>query len=169
MLCHQAESPQGDVINHYLANNIWEPHHATRRTVGVSAVYESQPMARNTFTITPVGKEQGESKEDVIRYGDRFYLASNPSLRAEPSTRMVSPPFYLASERPSAIHGTGSGRRQEVFMTLNPGPACEWQVWPADGQNLAREGQPVPANAETVLVHTATNQALAIIPTERFP
>ena len=168
MIAHEEELKSGDIDVTYLANNIWDIHNVSKRTTCASAVPDSTPMARNTFVLVR-SKADSYTKSDVLHYGDRFYLASNPSLRADPKTKMFSQPYYLASEPSSAIHGTGAGKQQDIFMSLVVNPLIEWQVVAADGNNLLKEGQPVRVGEEVGLKHSATNQCLAISLADRMP
>jgi len=99
----------------------------------------------------------------VIRFGDRLCLASNPSLRADPATGVVAPPYFLASERPNNVLGSGRGLKQDVFLASRPGTLTEWAVAPADGNTLAAAGAPVPAGTPVCLVHCQTNQPLGAL------
>lgn len=176
---------------HYLACNLWQTVDHTKGTAACSGISHGRPVARNTFVITPKASRQtvlsaqgatsgaaaaaaggpgafaapppGAEKQhgDVLCYGDVFSLASNPSLRADPSTGVVAPPFYMVSERPDNITGSGSGNRNEVCMSLVPDSSALWSVFPTDGDILAVEGLPVPAGAPIQLMHRATNRPLA--------
>ena len=111
------------------------------------------------FAAPPAGAEKVAG--DVVCYGDVFSLASNPSLRVDPTTSVVAPPYYLVSERPDNITGSGSGNRNEVCMSLVPDSAALWAIAPADGDALAVEGTPVPVGTPVQIMHRATNRPLA--------
>lgn len=98
---------------------------------------------------------------EPVRFGDRVCLATNPSLRADPATGVVAPPYFLASDRPNNVIGSGAGVTQDVFLAPRAGTLTEWRFAPADGNDAAWDGSPVPAGAEVCLVHCQTNQALA--------
>lgn len=111
------------------------------------------------FAAPPPGAEKAAG--DIVCFGDVFSLASNPSLRADPTTSVVAPPYYLVSERPDNITGSGSGNRNEVCMSLVPDSASLWSIVPADGDLLAVEGTPVPVGSAVQVMHRATNRPLA--------
>ena len=176
-------------VTSFLANNIWNRVDFAKNTIAVTATGHGAPVARNTFVIsrpfTRTGKATGAvfgrsaravvaraaaastmrgagASDDTLRYGDRFYLATNPSLRVDDRTGMVAPPFLLMSELANSVAGSGKGDAvQDVVMTLTPGAHAEWKVAAADGDELASDGTPVPVGAPVVLVHCVTNQALA--------
>jgi len=58
------------------------------------------PQARNVFIITRPGPISGAPPDagDVLLYGDRFYLAANPSLTADPATGVVGLQTLLQSQ-----------------------------------------------------------------------
>ncbi len=64
----------------------------------------------------------------MLSYGDRFYLATNPSLRVDSRTGMVAAPYLLSSELANAVAGAGKGDAvQDVVMTLKTGAHAEWK------------------------------------------
>jgi hypothetical protein len=175
----------------FLANNIWNRVDFEKNTISVTATGTADPVARNVFVLSRpyvrsgkatgsvfgrtttarftkpaggAGAGAGAGGEDggVLRYGDRFYLATNPSLRVDSRTGMVASPYLLYSELASTTAGSGKGdAKQDVVMSLKPGPAAEWKVVAADGSELATEGTPVIAGTPVMIVHVLTNQALA--------
>lgn len=164
MLSVAEEDRKGVQHEHYLANNIFDQVDWQRKTVAVSATKGSRALARTTFVITrPKGGSTLESKEgdDVLLYGEPFMLASNPSLRVDKRTGFVRAPFYLDSEPGSAVGGGGA--TQTVQMAPKPGVGTLWVVVGADGNRLAHDGTPVPANEGVAIFHKATNVALAAV------
>uniref|UniRef100_A0A7S1CF03 EF-hand domain-containing protein n=1 Tax=Bicosoecida sp. CB-2014 TaxID=1486930 RepID=A0A7S1CF03_9STRA len=165
-----------DTRSFWLANNLFERVGHSWDVVLASASPSSKPVARNVFVISRPTKPRGlaavESKgeeDDTLCYGDAFYLASNPSLRLDQRTGMVAAPYYLTVEEAGA-GGAGAGSRgPTVVMSIKGGPGCEWKVVAADGDTLATDGTPVPANAAVALVHCTTNQRLAASLADAMP
>ena len=175
----------------FLANNIWDRIDFDKNTISVTGTPQADPVARNVFVITKpyvksgggtgergrlglstaavaaslrrtAGGSGGAADDGVLKYGDRFYLATNPSLRVDDRTGMVAAPYLLSSEVPSTVAGSGKGAAvQDVVMQLTPTSGCEWKCVPADGDELAANGTPVKAGDAVVIVHCVTNQALA--------
>jgi len=126
---------------------------------------------------------QSKSDSDVLNYGDPFQLATNPSLRWDKKTGYVSrvcvrcslllvavvpltklpfpQPFLLESQPVSAFGSSGAGAAQNVQLSPLPSANTVWTVVAANGNRLATDGTPVPANAAVALYHRATNVALA--------
>lgn len=103
---------------------------------------------------------------DTVLYGDRICLATNPSLRADPATGVVAPPFFLGSERPNNVLGSGRGAKQEVYLAPRAGILTEWRVGAADGNHAAVDGSPVSAGCPVTLIHCQTNQPLGAVLSE---
>lgn len=146
---------------HFLANNMWDVVDHVKKTIACTATTVDQPVARNTWVISrPPYKRQQGTCSDILRYGDTFCLTSHPRLRLDPNTNIVSPPYYLKSERPDNILGCGSGNRNEVCLTLESGSETYWTILPANGDHLAYEGLDVPIGESVQIVHCSTNQPL---------
>lgn len=109
-------------------------------------------VARNTFVIEGYGT--GCKRGDVLKLGQPFRLAVHPSLAKEP--------LYVHSQPVSVSSASKVSRKQEVAAV---NVASYDTVWIAQFKNhdhrFEMEGQPVPANAEVVLLHGATRQALS--------
>lgn len=170
--------------DYYLANNVFDRVDFVKNTISVTATEHAPPVARNTFVLVRpfrktgratgalfgfsdesksdgAGAGSGSGSEDVVCYGDRVFLATNPSLRVDDRTGMVAAPYLLSSEVSSALTGSGKGKqKQEVMMSLKPSPQCEWKIIAASGDDLATDGLPVKAGDAVSLVHASTNQAL---------
>lgn len=99
------------------------------------------------------------AEDDIIRYGDRVILASNPILTADPSTNTVGLQYLLHSDRFQTKKG-----KQEVTMTTARGSQTEWAIAAADGDRVAMEGHPVRLSDPIILVHCMSNSALSASP-----
>lgn len=162
MLRVTEEDPKCIMRDNYLSNNIFDKVDAAKHTVAVSAQPSGKPTARSTFVITRASSTEAKAgDDDVLNYGDAFQLASNPSLRVDPKTRYVARPYMLESEASSTVMGSGTGGIQSVQMAPKDNANTLWVVVAADGNRLATDGTPVPANADVAIYHKATNTALA--------
>ena len=109
-------------------------------------------VARNSFTIEGYGT--GFKQGDVLTLGQPFRLAVHPSL--------ASSPFYLHSQPVSISSASKISRQQEVSMCKTAGYDTVWVAqYKNHDQRYEMEGRPVPANAEIVILHAATRQALS--------
>lgn len=94
----------------------------------------------------------------MLNYGDSFLLCSNPSLRVDSKTNMVLPPYNLEATPASTILGSGTGGNQlSVSMGLRPTSNSLWVAIAADGNRLAKDGTPVPANEDIGILHQGCN------------
>jgi len=109
-------------------------------------------VSRNVFTIEGYG--QGARPGDVLCLGQPFRIRAHSNLGAAP--------FYLSSSPASLLTRAKVTKQQEVNLVNNPGyDTCWTAVYKDPDQRFEMEGQPVPANAELVLLHSATRSGLA--------
>ena len=76
-------------------------------------------QARNAFVITRTGSiaaSAGSPDRDVLRYGDRFYLAANPSLTADISTGTIGLQTLLHSQ----VRGGLVEAQEEFCVRFSP-------------------------------------------------
>lgn len=108
------------------------------------------PVARNVFTIEPY--RQGQVG-DKLRLGDSFRLRCSDKI-AEGA--------YLASQPKSMQSFAKRSGYQEMYVTTSNMTADTVfkAVFKEIDRRFEMEGEPVPANAELVLVHVATGTAL---------
>jgi len=120
-------------------------------------------VARNTFIIEPYGGDQGLTSDGEARIGSVLRLGQPFRLRAHPALLDASsPPFYLASQPLSAQAASKVSRKQIVYMSSTKGFDTVWKAaWKDIGRRFEMDGQPLPAHAEIVLLHVATNTALS--------
>jgi hypothetical protein len=156
-----------------LAANLFlpvKPGHAR-----VTATEATDAQARNVFVLLRPSGAPGRPSaapvppDDVIRFGDRLHIATNPSLTADPETRTVGLQSLLTSQRVSNVIGAGRKGRQEATLCARRCADAEWVVVAADGDRLATDGTPVPVGEPVCLVHAMTNEALAAVPGETYP
>ena len=127
----------------------------------------SQPTASNTFVISKLPPsdsyywlDEKSGDDQVLCYGEVFYLCTNPSLRVDEATRMKRAPLYLAS-RPRGVT-TGLQEAQVVYSSEAKGGDCEWKIAPLDlSKSVLFDGRAVPANAAVVLLHVSSGTPLA--------
>lgn len=109
-------------------------------------------VSRNVFTIEGYG--QNARSGDVLRLGQPFRIRAHSNLGAAP--------FFLSSSPVSLLTRSKVTKQQEVTLVNNPGyDSCWTAVYKDPDQRFEMEGQPVPANAEIVILHAATRSGLA--------
>lgn len=109
-------------------------------------------VARNVMVVEGYGS--GFQQGDVLKLGQPFRLRINPALKSEG--------FYLQSQPMSAMSCSKVSRNQEVGMVKINSYDTVWVAQFKDpSKRFEMEGQPVPANAEILLVHAATKNALS--------
>lgn len=109
-------------------------------------------VARNVFVIEGYGNNIRHG--DVLKLGQPFRLRINPALLTEG--------VYLQSQPMSALSCSKVSRMQEVGMVKINSYDTVWIAQFKDStKRFEMEGQPVPANAEIVLFHAATKNALS--------
>jgi hypothetical protein len=117
-----------------------------------SSTLTQAPVARNVFKILPYGENVKDG--DVLKLGQPFRLETNEKINVK---------GLLQSQPVSSMSFSKVTRNQEV--TVTPVQTSYDTVWVAQykdtNHRFEMEGQPVPANAEVVLVHAATKSALA--------
>jgi hypothetical protein len=125
-------------------------------------------VARNTFVIEAYGNDGAVGGREpqapvgsVLRLGQQFRLRLNPTL-------MDGQAFYLASQPVSSLAASKVSHKQLVCMSSVRSFDTVWRAqWKSIAQRFEMDGQPVPANAEVVIVHAPTNTALSSSP--EFP
>jgi calcyphosin len=149
----------------FLSNNIFDKTQVTSETYSVSAAPSgsasgSGPTARSTLVITKWPKYS--YPDDVLRYGQPFVLACNPSLRIDATTGLLRPPLYLASRIVTTNRFAKMSNHQEV--TMEGGKLHYDYTWVAQkvaSRSYQPAGSPVLADDEIVLTHNATRAPLA--------
>ncbi|KAM3927108.1 cilia- and flagella-associated protein 161 [Leptodactylus fuscus] len=119
---------------------------------GVSASSNVKPCGRNAFIITSVdGSEPGEP----LCYGQNFVLRTAEDFMGH---------LHLTSDRKSFLKSSKKSHLQEVSLTDQLSFETCWQIVYLDPQlRLEFEGLPVPANTKVLIVHSKTNQCLAVL------
>ncbi|XP_040270075.1 cilia- and flagella-associated protein 161 [Bufo bufo] len=119
---------------------------------GVSASCNVKPCGRNAFIITSVdASEPGEP----LCYGQNFALKTAEDFMGH---------LYLTSDRQSFLKSSKKSHLQEVSLTDQASYETCWQVVHLDPQfRLEHEGLPVPANTKVLIVHSKTNQCIAVL------
>jgi hypothetical protein len=108
-------------------------------------------VARNVYVIEGYGN--GVQKGDVLRLGQPFRIRVNPSLMDN---------LYLHSQPVSTMSASKVSRKQEVsVVNVNSHDAVWLAQYKLADRRFEMEGQPVPANAEIVIIHGQTRQALS--------
>ncbi|KAM4749025.1 cilia- and flagella-associated protein 161 [Rhinophrynus dorsalis] len=119
---------------------------------GVSASANVQPCARNAFIITSV---DGSSLGEPLHYGQNFALRTTDGFMNH---------LYLTSDQKTFLKSSKKSYLQEVSLTDQPSYQTYWQIVYLDPQlRLEHEGLPVLANTKLLIVHSKTNQCLAVL------
>lgn len=110
------------------------------------------PVARNVFVVEAV--EPGAKVGDLLRLAEKFRLRCNPMMSTSNS--------YLLSQPISPLSFSRVSRNQEVSVGERNSFDNVWTIQHKNvDQRFEMEGSPVPCNAEIVLVHCGTQNALA--------
>ncbi|XP_078533872.1 cilia- and flagella-associated protein 161-like [Lissotriton helveticus] len=106
----------------------------------------------STYIITSI---DGSPQGDVLRYGQNFALRTTDDFTGH---------LYLASDQKTFVKCARKFRMQEVFLTAEPSYLTCWQTSYFDPQmRMEFEGEPVPANIKLLIIHSKTNQYLAVL------
>ncbi|XP_007432818.1 cilia- and flagella-associated protein 161 [Python bivittatus] len=118
----------------------------------LSAIESVTPIGRNAFRILSI---EGEAMGEPVRFGQNFGLGATGGFQ----DKML----FLASDHRSFQNMAKKSSLQPVSLTDELSYLCSWQASFLDPQlRMEYEGLPVPANTKVVVVHSHTNQALAI-------
>ncbi|XP_061451690.1 cilia- and flagella-associated protein 161 [Rhineura floridana] len=129
-------------------------HTATELTApcGLSAVKSVAPIGRNAFRIIST---EGQSMGETVRFGQNFGLGTTGGF----PDRML----FLASDHKSFINMAKKSSCQPAFLTDELSYLASWQATFLDPQfRMEYEGFPVPANTKILIIHSHTNQGLAV-------
>jgi len=123
--------------------------HSDAFAVSSSTVTQGH-VARNVFSIEAFSQND---KSDVITYGQLVRIVAHEALHSQR--------LSLASEPVSLTSFAKISRKQEVYVTSSNSSDGGWRIVHADPTvRFETEGQPVPVNAEILIVHNLTKQAL---------
>uniref|UniRef100_A0A8C5RTM3 Cilia and flagella associated protein 161 n=1 Tax=Laticauda laticaudata TaxID=8630 RepID=A0A8C5RTM3_LATLA len=118
----------------------------------LSAIEHVNPIGRNAFRILSL---EGEAMGEPVRFGQNFGLGTAGGFQ----DKML----FLSSDHKSFQNMAKKSSLQPVFMTDEISYLCAWQIIFLDPQlRMEYEGLPIPANTKVVIVHSHTNQALAV-------
>ncbi|KAJ1179089.1 hypothetical protein NDU88_004325 [Pleurodeles waltl] len=119
---------------------------------GATASRNLNACVRNTFIITSI---DGSPQGDILRYGQNFALRTTDDFTGH---------LYLASDQQTFVKCARKSRMQEVFLTAQASYLTCWQTSYFDPQmRMEFEGEPVPANIKLLIIHSKTNQCLAVL------
>ncbi|NP_001120035.1 cilia- and flagella-associated protein 161 [Xenopus tropicalis] len=119
---------------------------------GVSGSTNLEPTVRNAFIITSVdGSDVGEP----VHYGQNFALRTTEGFMNH---------LHLTSDQKTFLKSSKKSYLQEVSLTDQLSYQNCWNFIYLDPQlRLENEGFPVPANTKLLIVHSKTNQCLAVL------
>ncbi|XP_053573657.1 cilia- and flagella-associated protein 161 isoform X2 [Bombina bombina] len=119
---------------------------------GVSASPNVKPCARNAFVITSV---DGSADGEPLHYGQNFALRMTGEFMEH---------LFLTSDQKTFLKCSKKSNLQDVTLTNEPSYQTCWQIVYLDPQmRMEYEGFPVTANSKVLIVHSKTNQCLAVL------
>mmetsp|Transcript_448 Transcript_448/g.849 ORF Transcript_448/g.849 Transcript_448/m.849 type:complete len:513 (+) Transcript_448:105-1643(+) len=163
------------ILQHYTTGRTFacDPYEdicPNQRKFLVSASAEQKPTARNTFRIVrPPSNLQSiedDPSNDLLCYGQAFFLACNESLLVSGDGFAMAPVLYLSSELKNERTSTKVSNRQAVYMTSTADANAVWRVTkPSKGklggtERFVAVGTPVSASERFILNHRSTNTFL---------
>jgi len=149
---------------------------AEKATSVSKAILQSTPIARNTFVIVPVNKEDNLKDEDqLLRWGIPFQLSCCPLLYGRPEDSFKEKATYgrekkllLASTIKTEHRMSPLSCEQVVYLTERESSYdTHWVAqMPAKTKNsgfdrFVNKGTPIPVGERIVLQHCATQKMLA--------
>ncbi|XP_037110254.1 cilia- and flagella-associated protein 161 [Syngnathus acus] len=138
-------------INAHINHMTKIPSPAIKGPCGVSAGRSVQPCVRTAFIITSV---DGTPEGAMLHYEQSFALKTTSDFTGS---------MYLTSDVKTFRKSAVRSRLQEVNLDNSECFQSWWKLVHFDPQErLEHEGLPVPANLNVVVLHSKTNQALAI-------
>lgn len=112
------------------------------------------PVSRNVFRIMPPAKDTKTKLGATLRFGEYFSLQTVAELRKQP--------LWLFTMPKTAMFFSKRTRNQLALVSAIKGGDNSFSVCFRDvTKRFEMRGQPVPANAEVVITHKRTNQALS--------
>ncbi|XP_063301716.1 cilia- and flagella-associated protein 161 [Pelobates fuscus] len=119
---------------------------------GISASTNIKSCARNSFIISSV---DGSKIGEPLYYGQNFALRTSEGFMGH---------LFLASDHKTFGKSSKKSYLQEVSLTDQPSYQACWQIAYLDPQlRMEHEGFPIPANTKVLILHSKTNQCLAVL------
>ncbi|PWA14247.1 hypothetical protein CCH79_00012251, partial [Gambusia affinis] len=119
---------------------------------GVSAGKGIQACIRTAFIITSV---DGSPEQSTLHYDQSFALRT---------TSGFAKGLYLTSDKPRFLKTAKKSGLQDVYLDETLSALSWWKISHFDPQErFESEGLPVPANEKVLVVHTMTNEGLAVL------
>lgn len=141
-------------------------------TITGSVLY-GEPNARNTFIIRKVTQTKSSKStpvvqfdDDFLHYGQQIRLRLNPSVQGltmDDTGEETDDALFLRSLPISPQNFSKVSKSQEVTASPNRTFSSVFRVMPANpAQREFLSGQKVPANAQVIIQHCATNAPICI-------
>lgn len=140
----------------------------------MTASSEQRPTARNTFRITrpapSLQSVEDDPNDDILKFGQAFFLACNESLLVSADGYSLAPNLYLASTLKNERTSTKVTNKQAVYLTSRGDGNAVWSVMvPSRGKISALErvvslGTPIQIGEPFILNHRSTNSFLTVNP-----
>eukprot|EP00727_Mastigamoeba_balamuthi_P010599 m51a1_g6161 hypothetical protein (274) ;mRNA; r:333277-334302 len=125
--------------------------------VTAAPTLKGRPTPRNAFIIVRFDDGRapppsGEFDTSVVKYNDKFLLASHPACPKQ---------LFLRSTKRTPSIFSRATKKQEVATTSTVGPDAAWVFKYYDPQlRFEKEGQPVEISDKVVIAHNMTNECL---------
>lgn len=141
--------------NGFLVTDIGERQLGVEEAYSLTTCKENPgPMTRSVFTIHRVEKIDLFGSDDIIRYGQKVKIASNPYIFRKP--------LYMSSTPLGPQVYSPVSRHQECSMHANETYLGTWVIDSLDpNDRFERQGEPIKANDPILIRHCQTAHYLA--------
>lgn len=107
------------------------------------------PVTRSVFVIKKAEKFDIFGSDNVVRYGQKIIIESNPYI--------FKKPLYLSSTPQGPQSYSPVSRKQEASMHAEKAYIGQWIIdWPDPNYRLEMQGQPVTVASPLLLRHCQT-------------
>ena len=107
------------------------------------------PVTRSVFVIKKAEKFDIFGSDNIVRYGQKVILESNPYI--------FKKPLYLSSTPQGPQSYSPVSRKQEASMHAEKAYIGQWIIdWPDPNYRLEMQGQPVTVASPLLLRHCQT-------------
>jgi len=138
----------------FLVTDIYDPITGHDEAYNASTAKNVSPCARSVFLLKKYTKEKDLFQDDIVRYGQKIQIQSNPLL--------YNKELYLNSCHISPNHVAKFSRKQEVGFYAKSNYDTVWVIEHIDPKvRFENAGNPVMAGEAILLKHCQTAQWLA--------
>jgi len=141
-----------------LSTDLGDPVRPTGETFAVTTA-KGRPCSRNIFQTVRPRNEPDPYGDDVLRYGQRFQLATTDYLTN--AAKLRADKLYLSSTLVTPTIFSKVSHFQEVCTTSESDYGTYWQVFTEEPKfRLESEGSPVQVGVKVVINHCKSNKNL---------